>query len=90
MERITTPTLTVPLIPEWIRVAEACEFARVSKPVIYGWMNKGWIKNVSLRQRGQVKGTRLISFDSLRDFLESKATGGIETPKNNYPTETRN
>jgi hypothetical protein len=47
-------------------------------------MNKGWIKNVSLRQRGQIKGTRLVSSDSLRDFLESRATGG-----NDKPTETR-
>jgi hypothetical protein len=62
--------------PEWLRIAEACEFARVSKPVIYDWMNKGWIKNVSLRQRGQIKGVRLVSFDSLRAFLESRATGG--------------
>jgi len=61
---------------EWLRVSEACEFARVSKPVIYDWMNRGWIKNVSLRQRGQVKGVRLVSFDSLRTFLESRATGG--------------
>lgn len=61
---------------EWLRVSEACEFARVSKPVIYDWMNRGWIKNVSLRQRGQVKGVRLVSFDSLRSFLESRATGG--------------
>lgn len=61
---------------EWLRVSEACEFARVSKPVIYDWMNRGWIKNVSLRQRGQIKGVRLVSFDSLRTFLESRATGG--------------
>ena len=61
---------------EWLRIAEACEFARVSKPVIYDWMNRGWIKNVSLRQRGQIKGVRLVSFDSLRAFLESRATGG--------------
>ena len=70
------PKETQSINPEWIRVKDACEFACVSKPVIYGWMNKGWIKNVSLRQRGQIKGARLISFDSLRGFLESKATGG--------------
>jgi predicted DNA-binding transcriptional regulator AlpA len=76
MKPATIPTTHSSLNPEWIRVSEACEFARVSKPVIYDWMNKGWIKNVSLRQRGQMKGTRLISFDSLRGFLESRATGG--------------
>lgn len=89
MNASPTPTHTRPQNPEWLRVKEACEFARVSKPVIYNWMNKGWIKNVSLRQRGQIKGTRLISFDSLRDFLESKATGGIATPSNDHSTENR-
>lgn len=81
MKPATTPTTHPSHNPEWLRVSEACEYARVSKPVIYDWMNKGWIKNVSLRQRGQMKGTRLISFDSLRGFLESRATGG----ENNSP-----
>lgn len=62
---------------EWLRVNEACEYARVSKPVIYDWMNRGLIKSFSNRQRGQTKGTRLISADSLRNFIESNATGGI-------------
>lgn len=62
--------------PEWIRVSEACVYARVSKPVVYQWMNRGLLKNVSLRERGQLKGARLISFDSLKNFLESRATGG--------------
>ena len=61
---------------EWLRVTEACEYARVSKPVIYDWMNRGLIKSFSNRQRGQTKGARLISADSLRDFIESRATGG--------------
>jgi len=77
--QIQNPSVTENPNREWLRVSEACEFARVSKPVIYDWMNKGWIKNVSLRQRNQIKGTRLISFDSPRGFLESRATGGIET-----------
>ncbi len=68
---------TAPETPrEWLRVTEACEYARVSKPVIYDWMNRGLIKSFSNRQRGQTKGTRLISSDSLRDFIESRATGG--------------
>jgi len=76
MKAATTPTEVPSPAVEWLRVSEACEYARVSKPVIYDWMNRGWIKNVSLRQRGQVKGVRLVSFDSLRTFLESRATGG--------------
>jgi len=64
------------IVPEWITVAEACRFAAVSKPVIYGWMNRGLIKNFSARERGQVRGVRRVSFDSLRAFLNGRATGG--------------
>lgn len=70
-------TQTAPLPPrEWLRVKEACEYSRLSKPKLYELLNRGLIKSVALRERGQIKGTRLISFDSLRQFLESRATGG--------------
>ena len=67
-----------PVEPEWITVQDACRFASVSKPTLYGWLDRGLVRNFSNRQRGQIKGKRLISFDSLRRFLESRATGGIE------------
>lgn len=70
--------------PEWLRVREACEYSRLSKPKLYQLLNRSLIKSVSLRERGQIKGTRLISFDSLRSFLESRATGG-EPPKEPAP-----
>lgn len=70
-------TETAPLpVREWLRVKEACDYSRLSKPKIYELLNRGLIKGVSLRERGQIKGTRLISHDSLRNFLESRATGG--------------
>ena len=80
---------TVATPREWLRVGEACEYARVSKPVLYDWINNGLIRSFSNCKRGQIKGTRLISFDSLRNFLESRATGGVEKPENDKPTETR-
>jgi hypothetical protein len=61
---------------EWLRVKEACEYSRMSKAALYARLNRGLIKSVSLKERGQVKGTRLISFDSLRAFLESRSSGG--------------
>lgn len=65
--------------PEWLRVSEACAYCRVSKPKMYDLLNRGLVKSVSLKERGQIKGTRLVSFHSLKAFLESKATGGIES-----------
>lgn len=61
---------------EWLRVKEACAYSRLSKPKLYDLMNRGLVKSSSLRERGQIKGTRLVSFDSLRQFLESRASGG--------------
>lgn len=70
----------VQAIPQdWLRVSEACAYCRVSKPKLYDLLNRGLVKSVSLKERGQIKGTRLVSFHSLKAFLESKATGGIES-----------
>ena len=63
---------------EWLRVSEAVTYSRMSKGALYALMAEGRIKSFSNRQRGQIKGTRLISFDSLRAFLNSRATGGQE------------
>lgn len=62
---------------EWLRVKEACAYSCLSKPKLYDLMNRGLVKSSSLRERGQVKGTRLVSFDSLRQFLESRSSGGV-------------
>jgi excisionase family DNA binding protein len=82
---VSIPSQTENQLPlEWLRVKEACAYSRLSKPTLYGLLNRGEVKSVSLRQRGQTKGTRLVSYDSLRAFLEAHSTGGStstsETP----------
>ncbi len=62
--------------PEWIRVHQACQWSGMCRSLIYKLMSSGKIRSVSLRERGTIRGTRLISFPSLRAFLESKAEGG--------------
>ena len=81
---ITSPIPTGEALPkEWLRIKEAVAWSGISKPALYGLMARGVIRNSSLRQRGQIKGTRLISFDSLRAFLEANATGGTaDAPAN--------
>ncbi len=64
------------IAPEWITVKQACHFAAVSKPVLYSWLNRGLVKNFSMRERGQIRGVRRVSFDSLKAFMESRSTGG--------------
>ena len=71
-----TVSHNAPSLPEWLRVNEACEFSRLSKAKLYDLFNRGLVKSVSLRERGMVRGTRLVSSDSLRVFLESRSSGG--------------
>ena len=74
-----SPTASSEALPrEWLRIKEACDYSRLSKPKLYDLLNRGLIRSVSLRERGQIKGTRLICFDSLRQFLNSRASGGQE------------
>ena len=72
-------TLPTARSPEWFRVNEAVAFSRISRPKIYQIIKTGKLKTVSLREPGQMKGTRLISADSLRAFLEARASGGEKT-----------
>ena len=71
--------------PEWITVAQACQYAAISKPLLYDWLNRGLVKNFSMRTRGQVRGVRRVSFDSLRAFMESHSKGGIQTKQSPTP-----
>ena len=74
------PASTMPE-PEWIRVKQAIAWSGIGETKLYGLMASKKIKSVALRERGETKGTRLISFPSLRGFLESKATGGESEEK---------
>ena len=59
--------------PEWIRIPDAIRFSGLSRSMIYELIGKGLVKSYCLRQRGKVRGTRLISFDSLSEFLATAA-----------------
>lgn len=57
--------------PEWLRISQATQTFGIGRTKLYELIAKNRVKSVSIRERGQVKGTRLISFDSLNDYLES-------------------
>jgi hypothetical protein len=61
------------LKPEWLRMPQAVQLFGISRAKLYDLINKGRIKSVSLRERGQTKGTRLLSYDSLHAYLEELA-----------------
>ena len=48
----------------------------IRRSLLYELHNGGHIKSVSLRRRGQSRGKRLFSVDSLRKFLASRMEAG--------------
>lgn len=62
--------------PEWIRPKDVPKFFGIGRSKCYELIAQGRIKSLSLRERGQRNGTRLVSYDSLANYLNSLAEGG--------------
>jgi hypothetical protein len=62
-----------PVKPEWLRLPLATSIFGIGRSKLYEMIADGKIKSVSLRERGQTKGTRLISYDSLAEYIENQA-----------------
>jgi hypothetical protein len=62
-----------PVKPEWIRIDEAVRRFGLSRSRLYQLIGERRIKSFCLRERNQIKGTRLLSFDSLCEFFEKEA-----------------
>jgi hypothetical protein len=58
------------LKPEWVRVPDAIRISGLCRSSIYQLIQAGKIKSFSNRQRGERRGIRLISYDSLIGFIE--------------------
>jgi len=66
------------LRPEWLRVPEAVRVFGLCRSAIYILIAEGAIRSTALRKRGAIRGIRLISYDSLADYVERAANeGGI-------------
>ncbi|MBK1831332.1 helix-turn-helix domain-containing protein [Verrucomicrobiaceae bacterium R5-34] len=60
------------LNPEFLRVSDAAKIYALSKAKLYSLMSEGKITYVSLRERGKVRGVRLIKADSIKHFMEAR------------------
>lgn len=72
----TQPESGHALEPSWIRISQAVRLSGLSRSKLYELMKAGRLRNSSLAEEGQTKGTRLISYRSLMDLIEAHATGG--------------
>ena len=61
--------------PEWLRVPEAVRRFGLGRSTIYELIHNHEIKTALIRRRGNTRGIRLISTDSLRAFVERFVEG---------------
>ena len=59
--------------PEWLRIPSAIKIFGISRTKLYELIGQRKIKSVSLRERGQIRGTRLLSYDSMMEYLDQLA-----------------
>ena len=58
---------------EWMRVRQAVRCFSIGRSSLYKLLNKGAVKSVSIKERGALRGIRLINGDSVRNYLENLA-----------------
>ena len=70
-------------LPVWVRAPKRGHefYSGCSRPKLYEWAGKGFIRSVSIREPGHVKGVRLFHLASILAFIErceaGAVTGGI-------------
>lgn len=70
-------TSTIPVErPDWTDAKTITRLLGPSRSSLYDLAAKGLIRTASLRGRGKIRGRRLFSYDSVRNWIESQATGG--------------
>jgi hypothetical protein len=59
-------------LPVWVRAPKrGHEFCSgCSRPKLYEWAAKGYIRSVSIRELGRIKGVRLFHLASILAFIE--------------------
>ncbi len=62
--------------PEWTDPKGIHRMFGIGKTTLYRLIDEGKVKSTSLRERGKLRGKRLIFTDSVAALLESRATGG--------------
>jgi hypothetical protein len=59
---------------KWMRVPDAVRYSGMSRAKLYVLMAEGQIKTACVRRKGNIRGLRLFSIESIDAFLESCAS----------------
>ena len=59
-------------LPVWVRAPKRGHefYSGCSRPKLYDWAGKGFIRSVSIREPGRIKGVRLFLLASILAFIE--------------------
>lgn len=57
--------------PEFLRPADVYSRYRIKRGMLYRLIESGKVRSVCLRERGKVRGARLVVHDSLRAYIFS-------------------
>ena len=66
-------------LPVWVRAPKRGHefYSGCSRPKLYEWAAKGFIRSVSIREPGRVKGVRLFHLASILAFIERCEAGAF-------------
>jgi hypothetical protein len=73
-----TPAFVAGENPEFLDARGVQQRFSIRRSLLYELMNRGCVKSASLRRRGQSRGKRLFSVESVRQFLRSQMENGRE------------
>jgi hypothetical protein len=71
----------VAIISRYLRVQQVLDFYPFKRAKLYELLARGDIKSFSLKEKGALRGLRLINRDSIDQFLEAKAAEASATPE---------
>jgi hypothetical protein len=74
-------------LPVWVRAPKRGHefYSGCSRPKLYDWAGKGFIRSVSIREPGRIKGVRLFHLASILAFIELCEVEAIADQKNLAP-----
>ena len=74
-------------LPVWVRAPKHGNefYSGCSRPKLYEWAAKGFIRSVSIREPGRIKGVRLFHLASIFAFYE-RCEAGAFTEETNRQT----
>lgn len=59
--------------PEWARPSDITRMFGIKRTTLWNLLKEGRIRSASLRQRHQIRGTRVVNIQSVRDYLEAQS-----------------